>query len=96
VASYSITNRAEADLKRILIFGYERFGERQGDRYAEELEEVFQRLAHHPRMGRPASNFGPNVRRHEHEAHVILYEETEEGVSILAVVHAAGMHSARL
>lgn len=39
-------------------------------------------------MGRKADVIRPGVHRHEHASHVILYEVSDGGVLILAIVHA--------
>ncbi|MFC5505654.1 MULTISPECIES: type II toxin-antitoxin system RelE/ParE family toxin [Hyphomicrobiales] len=91
MADFRLTKRAEADLFDIALFGLERFGERQVEAYLAELDHVFGLLADHPRMGRVAQAIAPGVRRHEHRAHVILYEEMQTGVRILAVVHASSL-----
>lgn len=91
MAEFALTKRAEADLYDLALFGLERFGERQVEAYLTELDHVFGLLADHPRMGRRAEAIAPGVRRHEHRAHVILYEERPGGVRILAVVHASSL-----
>jgi toxin ParE1/3/4 len=47
-------------------------------------------------MGRLASSVGGNVRRHEHQSHVILYEERADGINVLAFVHARRINLRRL
>jgi toxin ParE1/3/4 len=91
MAEFVLTKRAEADLYDLALFGLERFGERQVEAYLAELDHVFSLLADHPRMGRRAEAIAPGVRRHEHRAHVILYEEMQTGVRILAVVHGSSL-----
>ena len=91
MSSYALTKRAEADLFDIFLFGYEQFGSAQAETYAAELEHVFQLLADNPRMGREAEAIAPDVRRHEHGSHVILYEISPDGVVILAVVHTSSV-----
>ena len=91
MADFRLTKRAEADLFDIALFGLERFGERKVEAYLAELDHVFGLLADHPRMGSVAQAIAPGVRRHEHRAHVILYEEMQTGVRILAVVHASSL-----
>lgn len=71
----------------IFVFGLEAFGRLQAQKYADELRHCFGLLADNPRMGRIAAALGPEVRRHEHQSHVILYEVTEFGVLILGIVH---------
>jgi len=85
--SFRLTRRAEQDLYDIFLYGYERFGIAQADRYASDMEACFQLLANNPRLGREAKAIAPGVRRHEHGSHVILYEESDAGVLILAVLH---------
>lgn len=91
MSEYTLTKRAEADLFDVFLFGYERFGSKQAEAYAAELEYVFHLLADTPRMGREAETIAPGVRRHEHGSHIILYEEARGGVLILAIVHASSV-----
>lgn len=88
MTSYGLTQRARSDLFEIFLYGYEQFGVRQAEAYADGLDHVFRLLAENPRMGRKAEAIAPGVRRHEHGSHVILYEATDTGVLILAVVHS--------
>ena len=87
VNSYRLTQRAEAEIMDIFLEGIEQFGVQQARRYKDEMAHCFQLLADTPHMGRPASAIGEGVHRHEHKSHVILYEPTDDGVLILAVVH---------
>ena len=84
---FQLARRAEEDVTEIFAFGYEMFGELQAERYADGMIAVFAQLGHNPRMGRPAKAIAPGIRRHEYRSHVILYEESRDGVVILAVVH---------
>lgn len=87
MSEYHLTDRAEADLFELSVYGYRQFGIRQAEAYAASLEHAFQLLADTPRMGRKADSIRANVRRHEHGSHVILYEIVSGGVAILAIVH---------
>jgi toxin ParE1/3/4 len=91
MSEYALTKRAEADLFDTFLFGHERFGARQAEIYAAELEHIFQLLADNPRIGREAETIAPGVRRHEHGSHVILYEISPDGVLILALVHTSSV-----
>lgn len=96
MSDYALTKRAGDDLFDTFLFGYERFGSRQAEAYAAELEHVFQLLAENPRLGRKAETIAPGVRRHEHGSHIILYEEASSGVLILAIVHKSSVKRLRL
>ncbi|WP_449411281.1 type II toxin-antitoxin system RelE/ParE family toxin [Methylobacterium komagatae] len=87
MTEYALTKRAEADLIDIYVYGFHQFGEAQADAYAADLERAFRLLADQPQLGRKADAIRPGVRRHEHASHIVLYEETDTGVLILALVH---------
>lgn len=88
MTNYRLSEGADTDLKDVFFFGYKNFGERQADLYVDGLHDCFTLLAENPRLGRMADAIGRNVRRHEHGSHVILYEEVEHGITILAVIAA--------
>lgn len=88
MSDYTLTKRAEADLFDIAVHGYRHFGIRRAEAYAAGLERAFTLLADNPGMGRKADAIRPGVHRHEHASHIILYEVSEGGILILAVVHA--------
>lgn len=90
-----VSDRADADLLDIYLFGAEQFGRLQAVNYQMSLKACFDLLADNPRLGRTAPLIGPDVRRHEHGSHVILYQVDENGVLIIAVVHGrnlSGLH----
>lgn len=84
---YRLAKQARDDLHDIFLYGYERFGERQAESYAAGLDHTFLLLADTPLIGRKAEAIAPGIRRHEFGSHVILYEESPDGVLILAVIH---------
>lgn len=96
MADYTLTERAEAELFEIAVYGYRHFGIRQAEAYAGALDNAFQLLAVNPRMGRAADVIGVGVRRHECGSHVILYEPVPDGVLILAVVHSKSVRRLKL
>ncbi len=87
MADYKLARRAEDDLLGIYLYGIERFGEAQAERYHAGLSACFALLASRPRIGRLAPSIAPGIRRHEHGSHVVLYEEVEDDIVILALVH---------
>lgn len=91
-----LTNRAENDLVEIFIFGIEQFGENQAQLYSIELENCFDLIAQNPQIGRLARALGDGVRRHEHKSHVIIYEISDFGILILAIVHKANIKRLKL
>ena len=88
---YQLTEPARAEILELYLYGIEKFGLVQADRYLSSLEERFGMLAEFPRMGRAAPRLGKDVRRHEYKSHVILYRLAEATVIILAVVHGRSL-----
>ncbi|MDP3408556.1 type II toxin-antitoxin system RelE/ParE family toxin [Bosea sp. (in: a-proteobacteria)] len=91
MSSYDLTERAEADLFDLTLYGMKLFGARQAEAYAADLERIFQLIADTPRMGRKADGIRPGVRRHEHGSHIILYQEAPSGITVLAIVHKSSV-----
>lgn len=96
MSRYVLTRRAEADIIDILTYSIENFGRRKALEYQSGLENCFELLAENPLMGRAAPQIDSRVRRHEHESHIILYECSEEGVIILALVHKRNVRKLKI
>lgn len=96
VSSYHLTRRAEADLLDIFLFGLEQFGLAQAERYKLGLERGFTLLADNPKLGRTADAVAPGLRRHEHESHVILYEQAPDGVLIVALIRGRSIRRLKI
>lgn len=96
MTSYTLTERAEDDLLDLFLDGIEMFGLLQAHRYKDELEHCFQLIASRPQMGRLAPSIGEGVRRHEHQSHIILYEQAAGTIVILAVVPARSIRLLKL
>lgn len=87
VARYSLSSRAESDLREIADFTINTFGIDQARRYGGGLEECFQSLADNPLSGGSAREIVPRLRRIRHESHVVFYLPDEAGVFIVRVLH---------
>lgn len=86
-AKFRTTDGADEDLIALYIQGHDMFGPAQADRYLNELESLFQRLAEFPGQSRLRTEFDPPVRTFVHRAHVVIYEEEPRGIVILRVRH---------
>ncbi|OZA61452.1 MAG: plasmid stabilization protein ParE [Sphingomonadales bacterium 39-62-4] len=85
--SYRLTTAATDDLLAIYLAGLEQFGIVQADRYHDGLERTFAFLAQTSWAARMREELDPPVRAHPFKVHIIVYDETEEGVLILRVRH---------
>lgn len=84
---YRLAATADDDVLVLYMQGAQQFGERQADRYHDELIGVFERLADFPRIGRVRIGVDPPIRALSHGAHVVVYREEPGGVLILRVRH---------
>ena len=79
--------RARRDLKEIWRYTGETWGIEQADRYNHSLNDVFDRLASFPEIGRDRPDIGAGVRVFRAERHVVLYRIELNGIVVLRVVH---------
>ncbi|KPF92160.1 plasmid stabilization protein ParE [Novosphingobium sp. AAP83] len=69
------------------LAGLEQFGVAQADRYHDGLERMFAFLAQTPRVARMREELNPPVRARPFKAHIIVYDETDDGILVLRVRH---------
>lgn len=80
---YSLSVRAEWDMRQIYSYGADQFDLDQADRYNMGLEGCFERLAENPRMGRERKEISAGVRGFPYHAHLILYEVADDGTVVI-------------
>ena len=85
--SFQLTKKAEEDLTSIAGKGIELFGERQAQFYHNALFELFEVISANPKMARERSELSPPVRVHPFKAHVIIYQISGNGISIIRIRH---------
>ncbi len=84
---YRLSVRAAGDIAGIADYTIERFGIDQARRYRDGLERCFETLAENPLLGRSAEELAPDLRRFEHQAHVVFYKPEDWGVLVVRVLH---------
>jgi len=78
---------AEQDITDIWIYGTERWGADQADRYFDGVVNLFDLLSEQPEMARKRDEFSPPVRIHPYGSHVVVYETVKTGIAIIRVLH---------
>ena len=86
---YDFTRRALADLRNIVRYTRESWGQKQARIYREEIELGIQKLALSPGLGRVRSDVAPSVRSFPIARHVAFYVESEGGITVVRVLHPA-------
>jgi toxin ParE1/3/4 len=77
---------AERDLIGIWQYSLAQWGEAQADRYLDELEEGFHRLARNPELGASRENIRHGYRVLFIRSHAIYYKVTS-AIQIIRVLH---------
>lgn len=83
-----LSARAEAELESIFNESFERWGEAQARRYAEQVDQRFVLLTKIAGAGRARPELGDGVRSTPVGAHIIFFKMLDDSVLILSLRHA--------
>lgn len=78
---------AEQDLVNIWLYTWQQWGEAQADFYLDELEKTLKLLAEQPKLGRLREEFKPPVCIFYHAHHLLVYQEIQDGIRVVRVLH---------
>lgn len=84
---YKLSELAALDFTHIYEYTLIHCGESKADEYLDGLEDVFNLLAHSPKIGSECSEYLPNTGRHYHRKHVIYYQTLSNNVFIIRILH---------
>lgn len=87
MAKFRLTTRAVLDLSEIADFTIQLFGIEQARLYRDGFNNCFEVLAQNPQLGRSAAELAPNLRRYEHQSHVVFYIPRDTGILIVRILH---------
>lgn len=95
MASFQVTEQAEADVSDIIEYTLERWGMKQAESYADRIEAAYVAIAEEPTRGRSRAEARPDVLGHhigQHgrsARHVVFYtyDALEDRVTVLRVLH---------
>lgn len=88
---YKLTEIAVEDFAGIYDYTLQKFGERQADRYTDELEAFFLLLADMPEMGRDYSAV-PETMRIDFQQHSIFYRIRSSDILVIRILHQQMNH----
>lgn len=80
------TVRAENDILESYVYGMERFGRPQAERYEQGLREAIARIADFPGLAPERPDFVPPIRLHHHGSHAIIYLIQSDHILIVRVL----------
>ena len=87
MTSYDLYPEAESDLENIWQYSIENWGTERALDYLDDIDRVFQLLATSPLISREHTEFNSPVHIHPHLHHLIVYIVTDNGISIVRVLH---------
>lgn len=82
-----LTTDAERDLITIYLYGVERFGVVQADRYMQLLSQKMEIAAENPSFGVDYAFVREGLRRYESISHAIYFRVTSTGILVLRILH---------
>ena len=82
-----ITDSARLDLVEIGQYTEDRWGEKQRDKYLEDIDSCLYSLAEEPELGRDRSELRAGCYSYSVGKHVVFYTYDIEALYVLAVLH---------
>jgi len=86
MSEYRLSSDAEQDIAEMYRRGFWEFGERQADKYYDQLFDTLELVASFPFTGRESSDIYPDLRRIEFNPYVVFYLPRDYGVYILRLL----------
>jgi len=88
MSTFSLTNKAIADLKDIGRYTLERWGREQRNLYLGMLDATFQQLASNPLTGKDCKDIRNGYRKFNAGSHVIFYrQQSGDTIEIVRILH---------
>lgn len=91
VTKFRLTAEAKEDLRRIYVYGYKEFGEKQADEYFQSFFDAFEKIAATPLAYQSVDHFRQGYRRFPHRADVIYYRINQDWVDVMAILGSQDM-----
>jgi len=87
MTEYRLSAEAERDLYAIAAHSLETWGEAPAQRYLSNLHSLLERLARNPRLGVASDHIRPGYFRRRYESHMIFYTRSQNGITVIRVLH---------
>ncbi|MBU6338359.1 MAG: type II toxin-antitoxin system RelE/ParE family toxin [Rickettsiales bacterium] len=82
------TIKAQKDLENIYIYSFKEWGEKQADKYFDELDySINKTLLQNPRIGTTYDHVRSGYRQYQINEHMVFYKITSDKIYIIRVLH---------
>lgn len=85
--TYRFSRKADEDLENLYVFGVERFGVAQSERYYAGLIAALSFLSDHPLAAPTRPELGPGTRAHPYKSHIIFYRLDSQDIFVQRIRH---------
>jgi toxin ParE1/3/4 len=88
MAKYKLTNKAVEDLTDIWLYTFEKWSEKQADKYYKMLVDNFNEIARNPGLGKSYSEITNNISGFKVGRHIIFYRIIHDNeIEIIRILH---------
>jgi len=87
MARYRLSPAAVVDLEAIWTYTSQKWGEDQADRYIDLLTHAFTELARSPATAPTCDHIRLGYRRRRVERHMIYFRVTNDGITVVRILH---------
>ena len=85
--SFTVSNAARTDLKKIAAYTQRTWGAKQRKTYIKQLDTAFHFLAENPLSGVACDYIVKGLHKHPYQHHIIFYELNNDDIFIVRVLH---------
>ena len=86
-AEFRLAPAARSDLEGIWLYGLDKWGIEQADRYIDQLEEKLAWLAENPKLVPACDHIRTGYRSGEVGSHIIYFQITDYGIAVIRILH---------
>lgn len=79
--------KAQQDLKKIWLYSFKNHGERQADKYYDELIVGISAIQENPSIGVCCDYIRPGYRQHKINQHFVFYRVSATTIHVVRVLH---------
>ena len=83
------SEQASNDLESIFLYGLERFGALQAEKYLNQIQKTASLISKYPSMGRIDYRLSPPTNSFRHKSHIIFYDIFSAEIIILRIIHSS-------
>ena len=84
---YRLTPSAKSDLIEIWNYTVETWGEKQAEKYLQDIENKLNQLAANPELGRRRPEISPGYYSFPAQKHIIFYLNSGRHIDIIGILH---------